>query len=629
MSYLYNNDRLNFYSNLYNTPNNNRDKIEQQHFNEKKENLKDLYKNNKDIGDGPKDSISNKNKNKTNNNLEDNKNIKDYINEVLIEKETKLLTDSKYVAFENNIGENACYVNVIIHLLYKIPCINDYLIRKYNEKINKEKINEEKINEEKMKKEKTNKENENIKEQSTQESIKIENKNETNKNKKNEKSDENCNDFLFNLGKTLNDYQKFLSSDNITNKINKLSTFNLRKSLSISSNYIFKLNNVSDPIEFLIYILDLINKENSDEIHTYFHLKLIEEIRCSEFCPYKSNKKYDKDNFIYHIYVEDILNYIKKNQIKFEDYKHNLFMLSFYSMKNEDIKCEKCKSPLDKTLICNNDQNSPKLLLINCIWNNAKPNLENVINYFFLISLKEELDNLFICPNKVEKDYYYLIGIIFYSYTLCHYINMTFNVEKNVFTLYNDEGIIEFKEIIELFKYLTIDQLKYNNKAFFYPVLLVYSKENIYDETMINKFNKIDFNYYNKFIEECKSQTKEKEIIKEKPLTEEEKQKNYRELVLAQIKYDKEQEINNIFNKNSTYKRDEYHFSNEIRKYQLNNESNKTQKTTFKSFANNSQKQKTVKRGASYNNSNLSNNRFKSYGGLYPFSGRNFNNYGY
>ena len=114
------------------------------------------------------------------------------------------------------------------------------------------------------------------------------------------------------MGKILNDYQNFLSSENTKNTINTLTlnTSNLRKSLSISSNNLFKLNNVSDPIEFLIYILDLINKENSDEIHNYFHLKLIEEVRCSRFCPYKSNKKYDKDNFIYHIYVEDILNYI-------------------------------------------------------------------------------------------------------------------------------------------------------------------------------------------------------------------------------------------------------------------------------------------------------------------------------
>ena len=42
-----------------------------------------------------------------------------------------------------------------------------------------------------------------------------------------------------------------------------------------------------------------------------------------------------------------------------------------------------------------------------------------------------------------------------------------------------------------------------------------------------------------------------KEIIKEKPLTKEEKEKNYRELVIAQINYDREQEINNLLNKSS------------------------------------------------------------------------------
>jgi hypothetical protein len=287
-----------------------------------------------------------------------------------------------------------------------------------------------------------------------------------------------------------------------------------------------------------IYLLEKVLKINNSNlsIESLLHFKQFIKV----YFLIKINKEL-KNNIITFPQIED---YINKYQLKFDDYKYNLFMLSFYSMKNEDIKCEKCKSTINKTLICNNDQNSPKFLLINCIWNNAKPNLENVINFFFLISLKEELDNLFICPNKVEKDYYYLNGIIFYSYTLCHYINMTFNIEKKIFTLYNDEGIIEFNEIIELFKYLTLEQLKSNNKTFFYPVLLVYGKENIYDETMINSFNKIDFNYYNKFIDECEGQIKKKEkkeIIKEKPLTKEEKEKNYQELIRAQIKFNLEQ----------------------------------------------------------------------------------------
>ena len=87
---------MNVFKDIYNIRN-NRDIIknekERRYFNEKKENLNDHYSNNNDISDGPKDSISNKNK--SNNNLGDNiKNINDYINEILITKETKILTDS-------------------------------------------------------------------------------------------------------------------------------------------------------------------------------------------------------------------------------------------------------------------------------------------------------------------------------------------------------------------------------------------------------------------------------------------------------------------------------------------------------------------------------------------------------
>ena len=121
--------------------------------------------------------------------------------------------------------------------------------------------------------------------------------------KKKRNKEEEFNDFLFNLGKVLNSYQDVLASNNIKKNITNLDTKDLRKSLSICSDNQFKLNCISDPVELLIYILDLINKENSEEIHLYFHLKLIEEVRCSNFCSFKSNRKYDKDNFIYQIYV--------------------------------------------------------------------------------------------------------------------------------------------------------------------------------------------------------------------------------------------------------------------------------------------------------------------------------------
>ena len=514
--------------------------------------------NNKDSYETPKD--------RENNDKQQNDDVNSIINdyyyqEILKKKTKKIFTDSRYVSFENRLGENACYVNVIIHFLYLFPCVNDYLIRKYQEKKRKDaKINEKKEEDKKKKDIENNKkelggEGENDDKKSNEIKLpKDPTKNANNKTKKSKgeiKNEENSK-FLFDLGKVLNDYQNsILSTKDEVGHITQLKTNQLRESLSISSDNLFKLNNISDPVEFLIYILDLINKENVDEIHDYFHLNLIEERRCTSFCSYKNQKKYDKDNFIYQIYVEEIFNYIKNNNLDFKEFKENLFMLSYYSLQNEVIKCEKCKnSILNKILICNNRQGKPKFLLINCIWKNVKPELPDVVKFLYLISLVDEIDNLFICPNKEGKDNYYLIGIIFYSFSLCHYINMSFNVSSNVFTLHNDEGIIEFKNINDLYRYLTIQQFKTNNQAYFYPVLLIYGKDEIYDEPIIptikqtNKFN------YEILLKEWNEEIK-KNIKIEIPLTKEQKEENYRALVLAQIKHDREQEINNLLkNKN-------------------------------------------------------------------------------
>ena len=501
--------------------------------------------------------------------------INDLINQMLSQKETKLLTDSQYISFDNFIGDNSCYVNVIMHFLYLFPCVNDFLIKKYQEHL-KQIEKEKEIQKEKEKEKETQKEQESGKEkekesqkdtpidlkneesepQSKKEPI-IQTPNETITKKpensiksldKKKKKENDLNNFLFNLGKILNSYQNILSKNDPKNNITNLNTFELRKSLSICSDNKFKLNSISDPVEFLIYILDIINKENSDEIHLYFHLKLIEEVRCINFCPFKSNRKYDKDNFIYQIYVEEIFNYIKNQKLSFDDFRENLFMLSYYSIQNEMNTCQKCNSIKNKILICNNEDGSPKFLLVNCVWNNVKPDLKDVIKFLYFISLIEQLDNLFICPSKNEKSNYYLNGIIFYSFTLCHYINLIFNLQKNVFTLYNDTGIMEFENMNEVYNYITKGQLKKNNKAYFYPVLLVYGKENIYDEKILLKLKRTNKISYELLLEECdKLVFKVNNKPKEKPLTQEEIDKNMRELYLAQIRYERQRDDDELY----------------------------------------------------------------------------------
>ena len=65
-----------------------------------------------------------------------------------------------------------------------------------------------------------------------------------------------------------------------------------------------------------------------------------------------------------------------------------------------------------------------------------------------------------------------------------------------MFTLYNDTGIMEFENMNDVYNYITKEQLKKNNKAYFYPVLLVYGIENIYDEKTLIKLkrtNKLNY----------------------------------------------------------------------------------------------------------------------------------------
>ncbi len=597
--------------------------------NNPKKDLKENQNNKVNINKNETKGMISNNKNEKQNNIltpdakdDSNNDVNEYINELLSIKKSQLLTNYQYVSLENKIGENSCFINVIIHFLYIFPCVNDYLIRKYKKKVEKEsKKNEENNNKKENKDPKENEkkvdnqeyvdENQinNIPNPNNNSMRELKEKKEKTKNEKNMETPNkkgNDEEFLFYLGKILNDYQNVLLANDNKKKITKLNTINLRKSLSISSNNLFKLNSISDPVEFLIYILDIINKKNFEEIHLYFHLKLIEEIRCTNFCPCKSNKKYDKDNFIYQIYIEEIFNYIENHKLSFDEYKGKLFMLSYYSLQNEIIRCEKCKSLMNKILICNNEQGSPKFLLINCVWNNFKPKIQDVIKFLYLISLIEEIDNLFLCPNKIKKDNYYLMGIIFYSFTLCHYINMIFNLQENVFTLYNDDAIIEFKTINELYRYLTLEQIKSNNKAYFYPVLLVYGKENIYDENQISLNKQINKIKYEILIEECKN-----EIKKEKPLTEEEKQKNLRELELAQIRMEREQERNNSRNNRDNildyYKRYNNDNDNNNKLNIINNQNNNRKNNN--NFLRSNNNKKINKPSSVDNNKNIGINR--------------------
>ena len=125
--------------------------------------------------------------------------------------------------------------------------------------------------------------------------------------------------------------------------------------------------------------------------------------------------------------------------------------------------------------------------------------------FFFLMSLKDELNNLFICYNKKTRlhNTYDLLGFILYSFTLSHYIICVYNYDKNVFILFDDEAVKEYRNIYELIIDITVNVLKANGKAFFYPVMLIYTQENIYDNHKVMKMNTLNDSEYQIIINKC------------------------------------------------------------------------------------------------------------------------------
>ena len=481
---------------------NNEKKLKLNSFKSQKQNNNLFHFNfNADLIDHKKPSYSEK-----------NLNFSEYNNISFVEKRND--NSMHYVGFENKYGENSCYINVILHFLYIFPSVNEFLIKFYKNKLD---IFNNSIN-----------------------------------NDNSIKNNIDC--FLFTLGKTLFEYQKILSNSN-SKGITILNTNELRQYLQLISNNYFTLNKVGDPVELLTSLLNEINNYNKLEIHNDFFINLIEEKKCN-FCINKSNiKKYDENNFIHYISVNEIIRNIKGENINFAAYSHQLFKYSKLYSSKSDLKCEHCGSNLKNQIKYINEK-FPTFFLLNCIWNKRKPDLDDVLKFYYLLSLEDNITNLFHCEIKnKEIALYNLLGMILYSPVLSHYINVLFNFEKNVFVIYDDDKIKEIPSIHDVYKEVTLEQIKANPEVFYYPVLLIYYKEIIYNDKKTIKLNNYSNHHYIKLEEEC-LKAKNSHIS----LTKEQKLLNYIELVKAQKNLEKNRRysmepINNSF---SMFIEDEY-----------------------------------------------------------------------
>ena len=518
--------------------NNNSKKEPQYHFDFKSElPNNNLAKNNDDnktnnnnsniINNG--NNINNENNPNNDNNLNNifnnNENDDDFLSNVVINKNCRLFSNSKYIVFENNYGENSCYINVLLHFLYNSKDICNYLKNLYLS--NKSLKDNDKNN------------NEGKQENNNDDNIKNDN---ISLNKEEEKNQKII--FLTMLGKILYQYNKGL--ENASHQIIQLKTIDFREKLNMISKGQFPLNYVADPVDFLNYLFDILNEFNKEDMKKNFYLKLNEQFICNIKCNIYRSNRYDNDNFIYQIYIEEVINYLIKFKIKEKNYSNKFFQFCQLTNLQDSIKCSKCKNDMKKKICC---RSYPNYLIINCAWNQPKPEIEKVIKLFVLLSLKDDLKNLFqMRKTKNINLNYNLTHIILYSSNLAHYITILYNPKEKLFCLYDDSCIIEFYTLIEVIEAITINLISNNENNYFYPVLLIYSKFEVYDENTLNN-NKLNEESYKNLINNCNLAIQQYRFNNN--LTEKEKNDIYQKMVEKQILFDNNNNLDNNTNSNS------------------------------------------------------------------------------
>ena len=488
---------------------------------------------------------------------------KDFSAPVEIKKENKLLTDFHYATFKNSYGENTCYINVILHLLYNIEQLEAFIISLYE----------------------------------------IDESNKNNSTQKSKNTPEETNDtykFLVLIGRILFEYREIIfdeSEEEILTKtkenkqVSIINTLRMRKMLAKISKNKFPLNTIADPVEFFSFILDILNEYLNEDIHKTFYLELIDEYTCNKKGCSQIYNKYDKDNFMYHIYIDEILKYIEKENIKVNDYKNKLFEFSHYLFLSENSKiCEKCKEKMNHNLIC---RNMPDYILINCVWKESNPIVDDAMTIFFMMPIKDEFNNLFISQTKnYKKKLYQLFGFILYSFTLSHYIICIYNIDKNVFVLLNDEIVKEFHNIYELLIDITVEELKSSGKAFFYPVMLIYTKDSLYNNKNM-RINTLNDSEYKRIINNCNDAIYQYEM--QNKINDEMKENNYKEFLKEQKEIENEIKRSVRYESYLKKKRPEIKFENQNKEIKKKIDFEEERKNIIEEQKDNKKEQRDIK----------------------------------
>ena len=342
------------------------------------------------------------------------------------------------------------------------------------------------------------------------------------------------NDFLissdvFTKSKPINELYnliKLYEDEQIKNKDNKdtiiepiLSVNNLRVYLNEIFNRYHK-GESGDPMETMNSLFDLIHeaycKKNRIEeknvisckclAHKHFFLKLADIQYCPN-CNLKKVQLYDKDCFMYNLFIKDILD-------KLHGKSFNSFKLKLFQKIKENNKTFEENKPKIPGCYCNEKlkefyKKTTRLmgplstyLIINITFAEEFPSMNDILKTYMLLPVNEKIHNLFSFDKSVINLInfsFYIKGIILYG--IYHY----------VCAFENRWAIVDDKTIKYIDTYFgLIDSLLRNHLI---PVGIIYSKDDndSLTESVINTMS-ISKDEYAKLFQFCKDVDKKRNL---------------------------------------------------------------------------------------------------------------------
>ena len=355
----------------------------------------------------------------------------------------------------NRKKENNCFLNVIVQNLVHLPNFkNDLLLNESSDFFTRTKTVNEFYNLIKL-----------------YESEQI-------KNKYNIKENKNNKDFII---------EPILSVNNLRNSLNEV--FNR-----------YKKGESGDPMETMNSIFDLIHESYCKKMkldknkiksckclaHKHFLLKLAD----IQYCPNCNSKKvqmYDKDCFMYNIFINDIINKLHSKNL--DIFKLKLFQKlkehneNFEEKKKPKIPGCNCNEKLMESYVKTTKIMGPinTYLIINITWAEEFPSMNDILKTYALIPINNKIHNLFSFDEKSKYLINYTFSIKgFILFGIYHYVCALYIKEEKKWAVVDDKTI----KFIDKY-YNLIDSFLRNHLM---PVGIIYSKDenDIIKESIVN-----------------------------------------------------------------------------------------------------------------------------------------------